>query len=92
MNNKKVRKFLEKQGFVDHPAEKHKMILHFNSRGGLIVFECGSSYEVILGYLADDITPELIFSDVTEKTLIERFDSMKKISTELFAKLLSENY
>ena len=92
MNNKKVRKFLEKQGFVDHPVEKHKMILPFNNKGGLIVFECGNSYEVILGYLSQDIEPELIFSGVTEKNLIDRFDSMKKISLDLFAKLLAENY
>lgn len=88
MNNKKVIKFLKEQGFVDHPEQVEKMILKFSEKGGLIVYEYDSSYELSLGYLPNEIEPELIFSDLNAKSLVDNFQTMKTIASELFARLL----
>jgi len=91
--NSKIKAFLKKKGFIPHPKENHKMILPFNERGGIIVFECGSFYEVLLGYLSNgDICPEFIFSGLDSETLIQNFDKMKNFIERVFYTLIQDGY
>jgi hypothetical protein len=93
VNNTKVKAFLKERGFTPHPKEKYKMILPFNEKGGIVVFECDSHYEIIMGYLSNgDIHPEFIFSGLDSETLIYNFDKMNSLVQRIFNTLIQEGY